>query len=403
MNLRFHFLHFAKLNVLRQTKRSIFVFATIFIGILGFVLFDSFNEGIMIDYRNILIRGIQGNGHLYTKGYYEKKPNPLHSGWIENSKTVRAELEQNKFVQGAFPRVRFSAFLTQGKQNITAIGQGIDTVEERKFFNSLIMREGVSLNGEADGILLGEGLASALQRKVGDTVTVLAQTFDGRLNGADMKVVGVFATGASSLDDVFFFLPISVAQTLLDSKKVEYFSIGLYDINGWKNFINSLSKELKNSFDFVAFEEMDKFYYENSIKFLSNQFYLMGSIFTLIVILGVANSVSIQVFQRRAEISTYFINGQTPAQTTKLFVLESVFISIFAYISSIIVSFILVKFALAQGVYMPPAPGFKNPYYAKLHFSFMRASLLALVPLIAAIATTFFMARQASKKLFTFL
>jgi putative ABC transport system permease protein len=394
MKIILHLFKTALLNILRQPEKAKFVFATVFAGVMAFVLFDSFNQGIMIDYRTKLIRGMQGNGHIYTKGYFDKKPVPLHSGWIQSYESVQKKLELNPHVQGAFPRVRFSAFVTQGKQNLTGIGMGIDAKSEANFFDSLKMKSGKQLTTESNGIVLGEGLATALQKTVGDTVTVLSQTLDERLNGSDLQVVGIFSTGMSSLDDVFFFVPLKVAQLLLDTNLVEYFAIGLKNLDSWKHFLPEIAPQIANEFEAISFEEMDKVYYENSVNFLSNQFYLMGSVFTLVVCLGIANAISIQLFQRRREIGTYLINGQTRLQTMLGFIFEALIVCFLSYVVAIFCSFILIKYVLSNGIYMPPAPGFKNPYYAQLHFDWTRVALLGLIPIFISCITTLLVAKQ---------
>ncbi len=45
---------------------------------------------------------------------------------------------------------------------------------------------------QADQIILGKGLAESIDAKVGDTVTLLTQTVNGQLNGADLTVAGIF-------------------------------------------------------------------------------------------------------------------------------------------------------------------------------------------------------------------
>ena len=167
-------------------------------------------------------------------------------------------------VSQVFPRIEFFALLTNGQTNVSGRGTGVDGKEEATFFTTMNVVEGKMLSDEPDGILLGKGLATALNLKPGDRVTVLASTVNGSLNGADLTVTGIFHTGKKEFDDVAFRIPLAQAMTLLDTDRVESIAVGLADDDAWEVFAKR-ARELFPQLSVTSFAVLDKIFYQNSV------------------------------------------------------------------------------------------------------------------------------------------
>src|SRR5262249_15850706 len=142
-------------------------------------LFNGFNYGIMNQYKVNTIHSRYGHGQLNTSGYREKVFEKPWEHWISDWQQVSSSLKALPAVPHVFPRVEFFSLLTKGKISVSGRGQGIDGVQEAAFFTTLNIAQGVTLSDQSDGILLGMGLARALDVKVGDRVTVLSNTIHG--------------------------------------------------------------------------------------------------------------------------------------------------------------------------------------------------------------------------------
>jgi putative ABC transport system permease protein len=374
-------------NIARQVRTSLVLIATIAVGIFGVLMFDAFSKGIMLDYRTKIIYGLQAHGQLAAPGYYLNPPSPPHKQWISNVDALRSALREGPGVVDAFPRLRFMSFLTRGKANIVAMGQGVDGPAETQFFTMLPMGDGELLGSREDGIVLGSGLAKALDAKVGDTVTVLTSSLDQRLNGVDLKVVGIFRVGMANLDDRLYMLPIAQAQRLLETDKVESLAIGLRSLDGWDAFQRWFDGQ-KLDFEIVRFEEMDKVYYQNSVRFLDNQFVMMLTVFAVLLCLGVFNFMSSRVYARGRQIGMLRANGESVNFIRKLYVTEAAIVGVLGSFLGVAIALVVVKVLLKQGIYMPPAPGFADYYYAKLHLGGVRTAVIAVLgPIASALGT----------------
>ena len=112
-------------------------------------------------------------------------------------------------------------------------GDGVAGRVEAGFFYALNVEEGHHFTTEPDGIVLGKGLARALDVHPGAHVTLMATTVDGTMNAQDFTVTGIFHTGQKILDDVSFKIPVDRAQALLATDRVESFGLGLANTWGW--------------------------------------------------------------------------------------------------------------------------------------------------------------------------
>jgi len=197
-------LKFSIRNIWRQRSRALAVLATVALGISALMIYHGFNAGIMNQYRDNTIRARFGHGQVNTKGYRDQIWDRPWERWIDPSSPFVEELKQRPEVEFVFPRISFYALLNNGEKTLSGAGEGVDGISESQFFTTLNVIEGKILSDEEDGIILGKGLAEALKVKVGDRVTVLANTNAGSLNAIDVYVTGIFFAGMKNFDDTFF-------------------------------------------------------------------------------------------------------------------------------------------------------------------------------------------------------
>ena len=115
-----------------------------------------------------------------------------------------AEVLQHPDVEQVFPRVQFFALLSNGDQSVAGRGVGIVGEAEATFFNKMNIVSGDMLRSDEYGIVMGIGLARALNVKVGDPITLIGNTIYGSINALDLKVTGIFHIGLKEADDMLF-------------------------------------------------------------------------------------------------------------------------------------------------------------------------------------------------------
>ena len=351
-------------NILRQKTRTLAVIFTLILGISSLVIYHGFNTGIMNQYRENTIHARTGHGQINIKNYRETIWEKPWEQWMEEDHPIIKELEEKSFVTNVFPRVSFYGLVNNGTRSISGLGEGALGPIESKFFTTINIIEGKNLSTEEDGIVLGKGLAEALNLKIGDRVTILANTIDGSINGLDFYLVGIFHSGMKYFDDLFFKIQLDKAQLLLDSKKIEYVALGLNNLSSW----NKIEESIKTHPDLEAtpFNILDKVYYQNSVDFLTAQFNFVLVVIITIVVLGIFNTVSTIIMERKNEFGNLRANGESHWDVLKLILVEGGLLGLMGSILGVVWAFILTFTVLANGIEMPPGPGITRQFITHL-------------------------------------
>lgn len=359
-------LRLAVRNLFRNPRRTLALLLTVASGTTALFMFQGFNFGIMNQYKENTIHSRYGHGQINLSGYREQVFEKPWEHWIDDAPEVIKELQSLQSVDYVFPRIEFFSLITNGRVTIAGRGQGVSGVDEAKFFTTLNVEEGKALSSEEDGILLGRGLARALDAKPGDRVTVLSNTIHGSMNGGDFVVTGIFHTGVKEFDDSIFRIQIKQAQVLLDTTRVESIALGLKNENGWTEIKEWV--KAKPKLEATPFEILDKVYYQQSVDWLNQQFAVTQIIILSIVVLGIFNTVSTSILERRPEIGNLRANGESSLNVFSLLLIEGALIGFIAAVLGVIVGLALNLTLLKDGILMPPAPGLTRQFAVRIEF-----------------------------------
>ncbi len=69
---------------------------------------------------------------------------------------------------------------------------------------------------ERSGVVVGSELAEMLNLKVGSDAVILSNSYSGMANALDVKVLGIYNTGASATNDKTVLMTYRHAQDLVD-------------------------------------------------------------------------------------------------------------------------------------------------------------------------------------------
>lgn len=364
---------------------------TVAFGAAGILIFQGFNEGIFSSYRENTIRVRYGHGEVFPKGYREKKSEEPWRDWFENGDQIEATLAKIPGVVTVFPRVTFYAFMTKGGVTLAGRGEGVLAEREAKFFSSLNFVEGTDLDKASDplsAIILGKGLAASLNAKPGDVITVLGQTVNGQMNGLELTVSGIFHTGSNEFDSTFFRTQLASAQSLLDTNRIEKFSLETTGIEAWPTVDRLVEAAIPTS-EARSFDDLDAIYYGNAVNFLNSQFAFIRVIMLLIVALGIFNTIATGLIERAGEVGALRANGESRIRLFSILIFESAFLGLLGGGLGIVLAVAIQYSALANGVLMPPGPGITRTFLIFLEIlpsHYVQALILpALATIVASV------------------
>lgn len=375
------------MNLFRNYRRTLAILLTVALGTGVLFSFKGFIHGVLNDYRDSTVHAHYGHGQVNTKNYRDSFYLDPWNHWIPNWDEVSQFLSSQQAVEHIFPRVSFSALLKNGNVTINGSGQGIMAEEEAEFFHGLNVESGETLKGQPDGILLGIGLAKGLHVNPGDKVTLLVNAIDGVISKAELTVTGIFHTGSLDFDSRIFRIQLSKAQNLLKTHNIESISLGLKDYEDWERLAASFEKAFPQ-LEAVSFAELDKVYYQHSVDWLNAQFQVIQLIILSIVLLGIFNSVSGAILERKQEIGNFRANGESILDVMRLIIFEGTFLGLIGSCMGIAISFFVLMAFLDNRVVMPPGPGLTRSFFISFQFEWPMAYATVGLSTVAAVAAS---------------
>ena len=358
---------FSLLNILRNKRRSFVVIISIALSVFGLYFLDGFFSGLISMHRDNSIHSRFGHGQIFTKGYYDQTHAKPWLHWIENPKEVMTKTLEHPEVRQVFPRVQFFSLLSNGDQSVAGKGMGVVGKDEATFFNKMNIVSGDMLKDMEHGIVLGIGLARALNVQVGDPVTLIGNTIHGSINAVDLKVAGIFHMGLKEADDMLFQIQLSQAQILLDTDKVESISLGNSNHLVWNN-VESFVEDSFPLLEARSVNVLDKIWAENGENFLTALLNIFRLVFLGVISLSIYNSSANTVLERTRELGMMRANGLSGGHLVKFMTIESFILAIVGALLGVAFTF-LGDLVFINGVPMPPTPGTNRelPVILELH------------------------------------
>lgn len=383
-------------NLFRNPRRTWASLCTVALGSAGLLIYQGFNSGVMNQYRENVIHGYYGNGQVFPQNYFGKVHEQPWKLWFENGAEVEAQIRQAKGVTQVFPRVSFYSFIVKGGITLGGKGEGVVPERENTFFTEMNFIAGHDLQNQNE-IILGKGLAESLDAKVGDTVTLLTQTVNGQLNGADLVVAGIFFTGKKVIDDSFYRVELGQAQQLLDTQRIEMFSLATTGVEAWPQVEKDIH-QVNASLEAIPFEILDKNYYQNSVDFLNAQFAFIRSIILVIVAMGIFNVISVGLLERAGEMGALRANGEKRSRLFKILLLENTMLGVVGGFVGVCLAVLIDKTLLVKGIPMPPAPGITRQFMVFLDIMPSHYIQALLLPTLATVVASLYPTVKLLKK-----
>lgn len=342
-------------NIMRHKRRTILNIIAFVINIAGIVAFTAFYRGRVVDNYTKTIDYLTSHIQIHNALYESKKRALPLDLTIEGSENIKEDLKNYSGVRGVSERVEFSAILGNGLEQMPCLGIGIQPEEEK---NVSVIRdvvvEGEYLTEGDGGVLIGSRLAELLDLSVGDIVFLYVTTAFDQPNLLETEVKGIFNYNFSMLDRSVIYCSYSFIREYLnmpegatkmmvrlESRKLipkvmsyldeynrERYS-GSLQINRWEYFAGPLISDVKGDTSFMG---------------------LFFLILVLVALFGIVNTMSTSVFERTREIGTIRAIGTRKDQTIRLFLFESVAISMMGVIIGWSIGFVVSLYLAKVGI-----------------------------------------------------
>ena len=394
----FQKLSFVLRNVFRQRVRSAGTLAAISMGVCGLILAGGFVQDIFYQLGEAVIHSQSGHIQVVRKGYREGRIRAPENYQIKAPDALKAELANKDGVGFVMARLGFSGMLNNGKRDLGIIGEGVEPVAEEKLGTYLRYIEGRPLS-DADqyGVVMGHGVARSLGLSIGDRVNLVISLAQGAVNTLDFEVVGVFQSFSRDFDARAVRIPLAAARELMDNDAAHLIVMTLEKTEDTDAIRKELMPKLDSAgFELLTWRELSDFY-DKTLQLYDRQFGILRLIILLMVLLSVANSVNMTLFERTREFGTSLALGDRPKHVFQLIMGESVVLGLFGAISGILVGCLAARAISLVGIPMPPPPNANIGYTAYIRLVPLDVLTAGMIGFVATCLAAVLPARRASR------
>jgi len=389
----------ASRNVFRHRGRTLMTLASIVLGVAALILAGGFIEDTIVETGESMIRSSTGHLQVTRQGYWQYGARSPEKYLMENPETLRRELVVAPGVDDVMLRIGFSGLLGNGRTDWAIVGEGVEPAREKRLASYITVVAGRRLiDGDAFGMMIGQGVAKALKLKPGDPVTLLVSTAGGATNLLEFQVTGVFQTFSKDYDARVVRIPLAAAQELLATPGAHTAVVLLKNTVDTNRVARSMYDKLsRQGYEMKTWVELNSFYTQ-TVTLYRQQFGFLVVIILAMLLMSVSNTVNMGIFERASEFGTMMALGDHSSHVFSLVVIESFWLGLLGALGGVVVGIALAKAISLVGIPMPPPPNADQGYISHILVVPKVVVLSFIVGVVAAVLASLKPARTISRK-----
>ncbi len=381
-------------NIFRNRRRSAITLAVIVFSAVGLILFGGYKAVTFRGLRESTIRGRLGHLQIFGAGHEKGSQKPLEHA-LDNVAAMRAEMEKDPRVESTAAQITLMGLVSNGDKSETFIATAVEPEKDRTMRGQKVIAGTLLPDNEPDAILLGKGLAASMNAKPGDYITLMTPTVTGSLNAMDVRVAGIFQTGVKELDERAVKMPITGAQSLLQTTKVEKLLVFLRDTETTAAMRADIERR-KWPIEIKSWSELASFYHQVVLLY-NGIFGFLGLIVFGVVIFSVANTIVMSIFERTREIGTLMAIGTTRGRVWRMFFLEGLMTGVIGGLLGLTIGALLATAINSGNVMLPPPPGYTVGYRLQILLQTPVLITAFLISVVTATLSSILPALKASR------
>ena len=385
-------------NIFRNRMRSALTLAAIISGVSAIILSGGFVEDIFVQLRESTIRSQLGHMQVFRQDYLDYGRREPSRYLIEHPEKITTAIQTLPHVQSVMTRVNFSGLANNGRADLPIIGEGVEPGKEARLGSATTLVAGRQLQDtDTFGIVVGEGVASALKLYPGSILNLMVNTYDGALNTVELEVVGVFRTFSKEYDDRAVRISQTAAQELLFTPAIHTVVILLDDTSATDQVVAAIRTKLGGQgYEVKPWNELADFY-NKTVALYRRQFGALQAIILVMLVLGVASTVNMVVYERTGEFGTLLALGLRRQQIFKLVLIENTLLGLIGSLLGVITGFMLATLISYIGLEMPPPPGSNAGYTAVIRMVPWVFAMAAITGVLSAGVAAILPGRRAAR------
>lgn len=401
-------LKIAFLNVLRNKRRTLITVLAIMFGCVSIIIYGGYVEATYVGVRDQTIYSGMGHLQVFKKGYNafgntdpEKYMLPPEA--VQKIMEVSKKIPEIKLISR---RISFGGLLNNGSISNGIFGEGIEAEQEerlksaKKETKTIDILYGEKLSSDQTGaIMLGKALADTFNVKAGDSLTLISATVEGAVNALDVTVGAVVTTGDTEKDSRFIQATLNDIQILKNTQKISQLTILLHNTADTFAVQEKLEQEFKKAgFDFEMknWDELAEFYHQ-IYEYYEDTFLVISMVILFVVIIGIANTMTMAVMERTSELGTLRALGNNRKQLVALVLSESIYIGIIGAVFGIFLGVLLAEGITTIKLMQPPPPGCTRGYPYEIFYTTALLAKAFMIGIASSFISSIYPSIKASR------
>jgi len=356
-------------NLARERKRTLISLAAIVVGVVGFLLAGGFIDWIFWAIRESAIDNGLGHIQISAKGYRDAGQADPNAYMLPTNGSQKDAIARLPDVVAVSPRLMISGLVSHGEITVPFAGEAVEPAVDARISKDIAV-DGEPLDAASPkGVILGRGLAHALNVKQGDTLAFITTGASGGMSGVEGIVRGVYSTGVKAFDDVAVRMPLALGQQLMRTQRVHLWVVGINDTAHTQAVANAIAPILAGSDKEMRTWLQLSDFYRKTVTLMSRQMLVVAVLIAIILVLGIANLLTMSTLERTGEIGTMLALGTPRSSVLRMHFMEGLLLGLAGAIAGLAIGGLLAAVISWIGIPMPPPPGRDTGYRAEILLS----------------------------------
>jgi putative ABC transport system permease protein len=371
-------------NVFRHPRRTVITAAAVALGVVFMTVAAGFLDFTFSGLRQSIVYSGLGHVQLLPRG--DDGRARLSAELVDGA---RRYLRADPAVEHVTARLELQGLVSAGPRTVTFSGVGVEARTEAQIRSLTMLAAGEWFSGveRMPRVLVGSGLASRLQLHPRDLASLITYSDRGRLSAVEVQVAGIFESGVIEYDARTLILPLATAQELLETPAFGSLAVTVHDAAATAAIADGLGRWLSThgaDARVARWDELSPVYGSvvNLYRWILDVFLV---IIAIVVVLGIANTMSMAVLERVAEIGVLRALGFSAGRVMLMFLVEAAAIGVLGATTGLVLGAASCLGISSLGIDMPPPPGHSQGYVAEVHIVPAAFAVAATIAIVAAV------------------
>ncbi|MGM0508442.1 MAG: ABC transporter permease [Fusobacteriota bacterium] len=386
-------------NIIKNHRRTILTMLTIIIGMVSVIIARGFVDYSMWGLKESTIRSGLGHFQIYKEGFNEHGEEEPYKYLIDDYKSVIREISRIGGIKYFAPRIQFQGIISNDDKSTVVMGFAGWEDSEKRLHEMTDIGDEFLDSSDSSGVVIGSGVAKNLDVEIGEYLTLMSTMKGGGINAIDVKVQGIINHPIKEMDSRFILGQLDGIQPLLYvENSIDRIVLMLEETEMTKKMEKKIAEICKKEgLEYKTWEDLATYYFQ--VRGMYETFVNVIMIVIIsIVIFAIANTMSMNLFERIREIGTMRALGTNRLKIIKIFLAESFLIGILGVLIGSLLGYSL-AFLINNlgGISVPPPPGNKSGYQAMIKPDNIKILYYSLIFVGISVVAALYSAIKAAK------